>query len=88
MKLLLIFDPKNRLMRGFFDYTAQLTLGLVCSIHVVEELPEFYRAVGRSENLYSKKAQNFALLLSYVVPVKSKMKISQNFVAFSEYMNF
>ena len=28
------------------------------------------------------------LLLSYVVPVKSKVKISQNFVAFSDYMNF
>ena len=27
-------------------------------------------------------------LLSYVVPVKSKVKISQNYVAFSEYMNF
>ena len=26
--------------------------------------------------------------MSYVVPVKSKMEISQNFVAFSEYMNF
>ena len=26
--------------------------------------------------------------LPYVVPVKSKMKILQNFVAFSEYMNF
>ena len=26
--------------------------------------------------------------LSYVVPVKSMMEISQNFVAFSEYMNF
>ena len=24
----------------------------------------------------------------YVVPVKSKVKISQNYVAFSEYMNF
>ena len=30
----------------------------------------------------------FTLLLSYVEPVKSKFKISQNFVAFSEYMNF
>ena len=30
---------------------------------------------------------SFTLLLSYVVPVKSKVKISQNFVAFSEYMN-
>ena len=28
------------------------------------------------------------VLLSYVVPVKSKVEISQNFVAFSEYMNF
>ena len=28
-----------------------------------------------------------ALLLSYVVPVKSKVEILQNFVAFSEYMN-
>ena len=28
------------------------------------------------------------LLLSYVVPVKHKVKISQNFVAFSEHMNF
>ena len=28
------------------------------------------------------------LLLSYVVPVKNKVEISQNLVAFSEYMNF
>ena len=42
--------------------------------------------------IYSEKATKFCeiftLHLSYVVPVKSKMKISQNFVAFSEYMNF
>ena len=41
---------------------------------------------------YSEKATKFCeifiLLLSYEVPVKSKVKISQNFVAFSEYMNF
>ena len=40
----------------------------------------------------SEKATNFCeistLRLSYVVPVKSKLEISQNFVAFSEYMNF
>ena len=30
----------------------------------------------------------FPLLLSYVVPVKSKAKILKTFVAFSEYMNF
>ena len=42
--------------------------------------------------IYSEKATTFCelftLLLSYVVLVKSKVKISQNFVAFSEYMNF
>ena len=40
--------------------------------------------------IYSEKATKFCeiftLLLSYVVPVKSK--VSQNYVAFSEYMNF
>ena len=42
--------------------------------------------------IYSEKATKFCeistLLLSYVVPVKSKVEISQNFVAFSEYVNF
>ena len=44
--------------------------------------------------IYSEKATKFCeiftllLLLSYVVPVKSKVKILQNFVAFSEHMNF
>ena len=42
--------------------------------------------------IYSEKATTFCeiftLLLSYVVPVKSKVKISQHFVAFSEYINF
>ena len=42
--------------------------------------------------IYSEKGAKFCkiftLLLSYVVPVKSKVKISQSFVAFSEYMNF
>ena len=42
--------------------------------------------------IYSEKATKFCeistLLLSYLVPVKSKVEISQNFVAFSEYMNF
>ena len=42
--------------------------------------------------IYSEKATKFCeiftLLLSYVVPVKSKVKISQNFVVFSEYPSF
>ena len=42
--------------------------------------------------IYSEKATKFCkistLLFSYVVPVKSKAEILQNFVAFSGYMNF
>ena len=40
-----------------------------------------------SENA-TKFCEIFTVLLSYVVPVKSKGKILQNLVAFSEYMNF
>ena len=35
-----------------------------------------------------KKIEISTLDLSYVVPVKYTMEILQNFVAFSEYMNF
>ena len=42
--------------------------------------------------IYSEKAAKFYEIsivdLSYVVTVKSTVEISQNFVAFSEYMNF
>ena len=42
--------------------------------------------------IYSEKAtkfcETFTLLLTTVHTVKSKVKILQNFVAFSEYMNF
>ena len=42
--------------------------------------------------IFSWKATKFfeisTLLLSYVEPVKSKVEISQNFLALSEYMNF
>ena len=42
--------------------------------------------------IYSEKATKFwkisTLDLSYVVTIKSTVEISQNFVAFSEYMNF
>ena len=42
--------------------------------------------------MYSEKSAKFCkistLLLSYVVPVKSKVEILQNFEAFSEYINF
>ena len=42
--------------------------------------------------MYSEKATKICeistFLLSYLVPVKRKVEILQNFVAFSEYMNF
>ena len=42
--------------------------------------------------IYSEMVTNFCEFstvdLSYVVTVKSTVEISQNFVAFSEYMNF
>ena len=42
--------------------------------------------------IYSEKATKFweisTLLLSYVVPVKSKLEILQSFMVFLEYMNF
>ena len=38
--------------------------------------------------VWSPRWYQIVLSLSYVVPVKSKMKISQNFVAFSKYINF
>ena len=42
--------------------------------------------------LYSEKATKFfeisTIYLACVVPVKSAVEISQNFVPFSEYMNF
>ena len=46
----------------------------------------------RVKFIYSEKATKFYKIsivdLSYVVPVKSTVEISQNFVTFSEYMNF
>ena len=50
------------------------------------------RALYELKFMYSEKATKFweifTLLLSYVVPVKINVKIFQNFVAFSEYVNF
>ena len=42
--------------------------------------------------IFSEKSTKFweifTLFLPYVVPIKSKVKILQNIVAFSQYMNF
>ena len=59
---------------------------------MISENHSYFHATVFLKFIHSEKATKFCeiftILLSYVVPVKSKMKISQNFVAFSEYMNF
>ena len=51
-----------------------------------------YSVLVRLKFIYSKKATKFceisALLLTVCIVAKSKVEILQNFVAFSEYMNF
>ena len=53
---------------------------------------DFQNCFGKLKFIYSEKATKFSELstvdLSYVVPVKSSVEITQNFAAFSEYMNF
>ena len=70
-------------MPGFSIRILQTSHRCVASIQKIIKQVKF---------IYSEKATKFCeiftLLLSYVVPVKSKVKISQNIVAFSEYMNF
>ena len=70
------------------------TLFRLCNYDEIEGLSfqEIQHCQVSIKFIYSEKATKFCeiftLLLSYVVPVKSKVKISQNCVAFSEYMNF
>ena len=65
----------NILLLQFSDQVCQILDGRQCSKFIYSEKA-------------TKFCEIFTLLLSYVVPIKSKVKISQNFVAFSEYMNF
>ena len=59
---------------------------------LVDHLPTYPVDIGEIKFIYFEKATKFCeisiLLLSYLVPVKTKVEISQNFVAFSEYINF
>ena len=53
----------------------------------------FFRLIhGLIKFIYSEKTTQFCEIstvdLSYVLPVKSTLEILQNFVAFSEYLNF
>ena len=62
------------------------------SFHVFRLIYIYYGINDIVKLIYSEKATKFCeifpLLLTVCTLVKSKGKISQNFVAFSEYMNF
>ena len=62
------------------------------AVHIVTGLQIYKKGHFLLKFIYSEKATKFCeiftLLLTTVHTVKSKVNISQNFVAFSEYMNF
>ena len=64
----------------------------VCAGRCMKQNVQSNQMMNSYQNIYSEKATKFCeistLLLSYVVPIKSKVEISNDFVAFSEYMKF
>ena len=82
--LCLVLEDDHTCKESFFPLHHFQSEANLCTIW-----PNLFRIL---KSIYSEKATKFCeiftLLLSYVVPVKSKMKILQNYVAFSEYMNF
>ena len=66
----------------------------IMTMHFLIDKGEFFSesAICFLKFIYSEKATKFckifAILLTGTIWDKSKVKISQNFVAFSEYMNF
>jgi hypothetical protein len=60
----------------------------VVNENITVEKDAFLKLVLSQKIVQAEDCLYLYLLKSYVVPVKSKVKISQNFVAFSEYMNF
>ena len=74
---------------GTLQFCIQIFLGIHRNPNQRES---FNSCEGFLKFIYSEKdpkfCKIFALLLTTVHTVKSKVKISQNFVAFSEYMNF
>ena len=70
-------------VKKFLIYTGFLTLVLTVVLLIQSDCPlKLDKKLGRPRWPILK------VHIFHVVPVKSKVKISQNFVAFSEYMNF
>ena len=63
-------------MMDIGEYRLNLKFHIIINVHI------FWEGQKILQNLHLTFVQ------SYVVPVKSKVEISQNILAFSEYMNF
>ena len=83
----------------FLTFKDSETVMVVCIKKLSKWKPSLYFLSGCCKHsnchikfTYSEKATKFCEIstvdLSYVVPVKSTVEISQNFMTFSEYMNF
>ena len=102
LKILLIvaFPTERKIFFSFWrNYPRQIgipdfrsSLGDSIGVCTISQWVEFLSEKALLKFIYSKKATKFCkiftLLLTVCTAVKSKGKISQNFVAFSEYMNF
>ena len=79
------------MIRSFINITLPLLYDRVPFIDLHSAI-HFFLPNYSLKFIYSEKATNFCknstVDLSYVVTVKSTVEISQNSVAFSEYMNF
>ena len=69
-----IIDVNSSATSNADDTKGAILSSLVIKVHIFREGVKIFCEI-------------FTILLSYVVPVKSKVKISQNCVVFSEYMN-
>ena len=77
-------------MTSFFEGTRENILQIFWAL-IIYDVSEL-KLEHTVKFIYSEKATIFCEIstidLSYVVTVKSTVEISQNFVGFSEYMNF
>ena len=83
-------NSKSKISLFSFIGKSKLTVGLELTLNSMQ--PYFsLQHIFRVKFIYSEKATKFCqistLLLTVCTVVKSKLEISQNFVAFSEYMN-
>ena len=95
--LLVLCNRINNMGRGYFGFAATDHTGFVIASLIEPAKKGKYiehpnKSTVSKKFVYSEKATKFCKIstvdLSYVVPVKSTVEISQKFVVFSKYMNF